>query len=152
MLRLDLILRAFSTLTSEALDALFPAGSAQYQLLPMNSDSNLDQARLHILYSFKPGLSTSDELGGPQALSTRVGVWIITQSLPKKMAVGQGFQTASALEAAFRRKSFPAGPCAVHCEEPYTEDRGTAPDTGRYLIQTNIPWYTVFEGPRAQEV
>ncbi len=152
MLRLDLILRAFSTLTSEALDALFPAGSAQYQLLPMNSDSNLDQARLHILYSFKPGLSNSDELGGPQALSTRVGVWIITQSLPKKMAVGQGFQAASALEAAFRRKSFPAGPCAVHCEEPYTEDRGTAPDTGRYLIQTNIPWYTVFEGTWAQEV
>ena len=152
MLRLDLILRAFSTLTSEALDALFPAGSAQYQLLPMNSDSNLDQAKLHILYSFKPGLSTSDELGGPQALSTRVGVWIITQSLPKKMAVGQGFQAASALEAAFRRKSFPAGPCAVHWEEPYTEDRGTAPDTGRYLIQTNIPWYTVFEGAWAQEV
>ena len=144
MLRLDLILKEFSVTTSTALLGIMPDGS--YELLPLNSDSSPDNSLVHILVSLKPGVASSSELGGSEALSTRVGVWIITQSLPKKMPVGDGLLTAAILEDVFRRQTLATEQCSVICEESYTEDRGTDPDTGRYLIQTTIPWHVVYEG------
>jgi len=144
MLRLDLILKAFSVTTSTALLGIMPDGG--YELLPLNRDSSPDNSLVHIIVSLKPGEASSSELGGAEALSTRVGVWNITQSLPKKMAVGDGLLTAVMLEDVFRRQTLATEQCAVICEEPYTEDRGTDPNTGRYLIQTTIPWYVIYGG------
>lgn len=146
MIRLDLIRRAFDTAMLAKMRELMPENPSPFVWLPINSDANPEAGKLQILTSLQPGQAYSEELGGADALSRRVGVYIITQSLPKKMSVDTSWKIGGELEMIFRRNKLQTEQCPVQCQEPYTESRGTDPEQGRFLISTTVPWYVILPG------
>lgn len=143
MIRLDLVRRVFDRTMLETIGAHFPDDAA-YQWLGVNVPQTPDKARLLVITALNPGRSTSQELGGPEALAIRDGVYIVTFSLPDKYLVDDVWQLCGELEERFRRQRLTVSDCAVWCDEPYTENRGNDPSEGRYLISTTIPWSVVY--------
>lgn len=150
MIRLDLIRKAFDNAMLAQMKELLPGTPDQFVWLGLNVSSKPDLSKLHIITGFNPGESSTQELGGPGSLAIRDGVYIITQSLPQGMNVDEAWRIAGGLEGYFWQYTggtpFTAGECAVWCNTPYTANRGTEPDQGRYLISTTIPWYTAYSG------
>ena len=139
MIRLDLMRKAFD----EAMFELFHFYAEDFQWAGINSSSTPNMSTLIVTTGFLPGRPFSEELGGPEALSIREGVYIVTQSLPKNYPVDRSWELAGKLEERFRRQSLDAQTCKIWCDEPYTENRGNEPGTGRFLISTTIPWSVV---------
>ena len=142
IIRLDFIREAFDTAMLVVMDKQF--GKNKYEWAGINYSKELNQSLPHIVSGFQPGRVTSQELGGIEALALRDGVYIVTFSIPPKKTVDTIWEAAGELEAAFRRKPLVVETCTVWCDEPYTENRGTDPEQGRYLISTTIPWSVVY--------
>lgn len=136
MVRLDVIRKAFDSIMLD----VFKNSGIDFQWLGVNANTKPDFALILVISGFFPGEVVSVELGGPEALASRDGVYIVTQSLPKDFPVDEAWKLAGDLERNFRRTRLNDLVRAVWCDEPYTENRGTEPETGRYLISTTIPW------------
>lgn len=143
-LRMDFVRQAFEKRMLETVTAHFDGDASAFQWLGVNVPMKPDNAKLIVITALKPGRATSQELGGNEALSLRDGVYIVTLSLPKGKAVDDGWKLAADIEQAFRRTSIETDECRVWCDEPYTENRGTEAEQGRYLISTTIPWSAVY--------
>lgn len=139
MIRLDLMRKTFDSVMLDLLQAY--ADDAVWT--GVNAASAPDMAKRIVISGFLPGRPFLEELGGPEALVGREGVYVITQSLPKNTPVDDAWMLAGVFEERFRRTALDAHTCRVWCDEPYTENRGTEPETGRYLISTTIPWSVV---------
>lgn len=140
MIRLDLMRKAFDGVMFDVLQAY----EENFQWSGVNASSTPDLSKIIVITGFLPGRTFLEELGGPEALSSREGVYVITQSLPKNTPVDEAWLLAGVLEERFRRSKIDAHTCDIWCDEPYTENRGTEPETGRYLISTTIPWSVVY--------
>lgn len=139
MIRLDLMREAFDSAMLEVIERT----GLKYQWLGVNANLTPDNAKLIVISGFQPGRTVSAELGGPEAAVIRDGVYIVTLSIPSKKDVSPYWEIAGEIEQKFRRKNLDAHTCAVWCDEPYTENRGTEPETGRFLISTTVPWSVV---------
>lgn len=146
MMNLNDIRKAFDKTMVQRVEEILPREN--WELIPINAASKPDLSKLHIISALRPGEVFPEELGGPQATSRRVGVYIITLSLPKGRGIDDYLNISAALESRYRRINLPAAGCHIRCQEPYTENRGLDPDEGRYLISTTVPWYVLFNGTR----
>ena len=138
MIELDLMREAFDSTMLAVMKDHF--GEKGFEWTGINYAKELNQSLPHVISAFNPGRVVSQELGDNHAAAIRDGVYIVTLSLPPKKSVDILWQAAVKLENAFRRKYINKAVCPVWCDEPYTENRGTDPDDGRYLISTTIPW------------
>lgn len=146
MINLNDIRKAFDLAMVDRVEEILPRDT--WELIPINADSKPDQGKLHIISALRPGQVFSEELGGPQATSRRVGIYIVTLSLPKGKGIDDYLSLSEAIEERYRRINLPAGACHIRCQEPYTENRGIDPEQGRYLISTTVPWYVLFSGTK----
>lgn len=139
MLRFDLMRSYFDGRMIEIADEY----GLPFQWLGVNSSIAPDYTRLIIRSSFLPGRVQSSEVGGKESAAIRDGVYMITLSIPQNVDLSRYWGLASRLEQEFRREDFAVGGSCAWCGEPYTENRGTEPDSGRFVISVTVPWSAV---------
>ena len=90
------------------LDALlFQTVGADARILPMGQKTTPSPDQVLVARKLNMGKSFRGELGGPDALSKRVGVYVVTLSLPPDMPVPAGYALQGRIENAFRRTALP---------------------------------------------
>ena len=96
------------------------------------------------------GKSFRGELGGPDALSKRVGVYVVTLSLPPDMPVPAGYALQGRSESASRRTALalPSGG-ELRCEETTLQEPGTGQD-GRYTLSVTVDLHTFYTTQRSK--
>lgn len=143
MLRLDLIRKKLDTEMLSVVGELFTEMRIGFQWRGINTPLVMDKTKVHVISGFLPNKSSSSELGGKDALSVRNGIYIVTFSIPEKISVDNFWLAASRLEDRFRRIRLQTDAGSFWCDEPYSENNGTEPSEGRFLISTTIPWTAV---------
>ena len=74
------------------LDALlFQTVGTDAHILPMGQKTTPSPDQVFVTRKLNMGKSFRGELGGPEALSKRVGVYVVTLSLPPDMPVPTGY-------------------------------------------------------------
>lgn len=132
-----------------ALDALlFRTVGHDAHVLPMGQPSAPDPDQVLVARKLNMGKSLRGEIGGPDALSKRVGVYVVTLSLPPDTPVPVGYRLQGRLENAFRRAVLPLPSGGeVRCEEATLQEPGTGPD-GRYTLSVSVDLHTFYTTQR----
>lgn len=143
MLRLDMLRKTLDTEMLSAVGEAFLEQHMDWQWRGINTPLVMDKSKVLVISGFLPNKAESQELGGPGALSIRHGVYVVTFSIPEKTSVDNIWLAAARLEGWFRRRRLDTEAGAFWCDEPYTENNGTEPSEGRFLISTTIPWTAV---------
>ena len=127
------------------LDALiFQTVGADAHILPMGQKTTPSPDQVLVARKLNMGKSFRGELGGPDALSKRVGVYVVTLSLPPDMPVPAGYALQGRIENAFRRTALPLPSGGeLRCEETTLQEPGTGQD-GRYTLSVTIDLHTFY--------
>lgn len=132
-----------------ALDALlFRTVGHDAHVLPMGRPTAPDPDRVLVARKLNMGKSFRGEVGGPGALSKRVGVYVVTLSLPPESPVPVGYRLQGRIENAFRRTVLPLPSGGeVRCEETSLQEPGMGPD-GRYTLSVSVDLHTFYTTQR----
>lgn len=134
-----------------ALDALlFRTVGDEAHILPMGQVTAPSPDQALVVRKLNMGKSFGGEIGGPDALSKRVGVYVVTLSLPSDTPVPVGYRLQGRIENAFRRAVLPL-PCGgeLRCEEATLQEPGTGPD-GRYTLSVSVDLHTFYTTQRTE--
>ena len=133
------------------LDALlFQTVGADARILPMGQKTTPSPDQVLVARKLNMGKSFRGELGGPDALSKRVGVYVVTLSLPPDMPVPAGYALQGRIENAFRRTALPLPSGGeLRCEETTLQEPGTGQD-GRYTLSVTVDLHTFYTTQRSK--
>ena len=133
------------------LDALlFQTVGADAHFLPMGQKTTPSPDQVFVTRKLNMGKSFRGELGGPEALSKRVGVYVVTLSLPPDMPVPTGYALQGRIENAFRRTALPLPSGGeLRCEETTLQEPGTGQD-GRYILSATVDLHTFYTTQRSK--
>ena len=133
------------------LDALlFQTVGTDAHILPMGQKTTPSPDQVFVTRKLNMGKSFRGELGGPEALSKRVGVYVVTLSLPPDMPVPTGYALQGRIENAVRRTALPlpTGGELRREETPLQEPR-TGQD-GRYILSATVDLHTFYTTQRSK--
>ena len=123
---------------------------ADAHILPMGQKTTPSPDQVLVARKLNMGKSFRGELGGPDALSKRVGVYVVTLSLPPDMSVPAGYALQGRIENAFRRTALPLPSGGeLRCEETTLQEPGTGQD-GRYTLSVTVDLHTFYTTQRSK--
>ena len=138
-------------LESRLFELLSPAYEAgEIVIVQPGEEVAPDLKKIQVIHTVNPGIVEGGEVDIVRGISPRIGVYIITLSVPNDVQqLSRAWELAGELEQGFRGVTLSSDKGKVYVNEPYTTNVGELPDS-RLGLSVTVNWWAWTGGKGAE--